>query len=505
MENQGNKQKMGLIALIMMIFTSVFGFTNVPRAFWLMGYSSIFWYILAALLFFVPYAFMLAEYGAAFKDAKGGIYTWMSRSFNPKFAFVGIFMWYASYIIWMVNVGTGIWVPLSNIIFGKDTTQSWSLFGLNGVQTLGILGIIWLVFVTWVSTHGLEKIQKFTSLGGISVAVINVAVLACGAIILVMNGHMAEPLSLQAFFKSPNEAYQTPLQILSFVVFAIFAYGGLEVVGGVVDQTEKPEKTFPKAIITSAVIIAVGYAVGIFIMGAFTDWNFAFEKFADGEVTMANVTYVALQNMGYQMGLAFHMGDAAAMTLGFWVARFVGLSMFLSLGGAYFTIIFSPLKQLLEGTPKELWPKKWSETKNGLPVNAMKIQTLIVAIIILLVSFGGKSAAKFFNILIAMTNVSMTIPYMFIAISFLGFKKHTDIEKPIQFYKKPWQAKLAVIVVTLVVGLANIFTIIQPAIDGDLATTLWSLAGPVIFSIVALVMFTRYEKKYGKTDAELGN
>ncbi|MDN5951472.1 MAG: amino acid permease, partial [Loigolactobacillus coryniformis] len=136
--------KLTLSALILMIFTSVFGFTNIPRAFYLMGYASIFWYIIAAVMFFIPFAFMLAEYGAAFKDYKGGIYSWMANSLNPQFAFVGTFMWYASYIVWMVNVGSGIWIPLSNAIFGVDETQQWSLFGLNGVQTLGVLAILWV-------------------------------------------------------------------------------------------------------------------------------------------------------------------------------------------------------------------------------------------------------------------------------------------------------------------------------------------------------------------------
>lgn len=501
LEQQNAKPKMTLIALVLMIFTSVYGFTNIPKAFWLMGYSSIIWYILAALLFFIPYAFMLAEFGAAFKDSKGGIYSWMAQSFNAKFAFIGIFMWYASYVIWMVNVGTGIWVPLSNIIFGEDRTQSWSLFGLNGVQTLAILGILFVIFVTWVSSHGIEKIQKFTSLGGAATALINVVVLLCGVIILVKNGHMAEPLSLQAFVHSPNPNYQSVLSVLSFLVFAVFAYGGLEVVGGLVDETEKPEKTFPKAVLLSAIIIAVGYAVLIFIMGAFTDWEFAFNKFVGGpeHVTMANVAYVALNNMGYQMGLAFGASDPTAVIIGQWVARYVGVSMFLALGGAYFTIVFSPLKQLIEGTPKELWPKSWSKTnKHGMPVTAMKWQATIVAVIIALVSFGGSSAAKFFDILVAMTNVSMTLPYMFIAFTFIGFKKKTEIEKPFEIYKKPWQAKLAVWIVLLVVGFANIFTIIQPAMEGDVAKTIWSIAGPVFFGIVAYVMFTRYEKKTGK-------
>ena len=38
-----------------------------PRAFYLMGYAAIPWYILSAILFFIPFAFMMAEYGAALK------------------------------------------------------------------------------------------------------------------------------------------------------------------------------------------------------------------------------------------------------------------------------------------------------------------------------------------------------------------------------------------------------------------------------------------------------
>lgn len=495
-----DKKKLTLVPLILMIFTSVYGFTNIVRAFWLMGYSSIIWYVLSALLFFVPYAFMLAEYGAAFKGSKGGIYTWMAESYNPRFAFVGIFMWYASYIIWMVNVSSSIWVPMSNIIFGVDKTQSWSLFGLSSTQTLGILGILLVCLITFIATHGVEKIQKFTSVGGTATALINLVVLLVGCVILVKNGHMQQSFELADFFShSPNPDYQSGLSILSFVVFAIFAYGGLEVVGGLVDETEKPEKTFPKAIVISAVIIAVGYSLLIFVMGMFTNWDFAFTQFLPKgeEVTMANVAYVGLNNMGYQLGLAFGAAKATAVVIGQWFARYVGLSMFLALGGAFFTIVFSPLKQLIEGTPKEIWPKSWEKTnKHGMPVTAMIWQAAAVCVIILFVAFGGAGAEKFFNILVAMCNVSMTIPYMFIAFAFYFFKKKQSIEKPFEMYKKPWQSTLAVIVVTLVVGLANIFTIIEPAMNGDLQTTIFSIAGPIIFTILALVLYSRYSKKH---------
>ena len=53
-ENTNVTKKLTLVSLILMIFTSVFGFANMPRAFYLMGYAAIPWYILSAILFFIP-------------------------------------------------------------------------------------------------------------------------------------------------------------------------------------------------------------------------------------------------------------------------------------------------------------------------------------------------------------------------------------------------------------------------------------------------------------------
>lgn len=171
-----------------MIFTSVFGFANMPRAFYLMGYFAIPWYILCALLFFIPYAFMMAEYGSAFRKETGGIYSWMEKSIGAKYAFIGTFMWYASYIIWMVNVASSIWIQLSTAISGFDKTSEWELFGIfNSTQTLGILGALWILLVTFVATKGVEKIAKVTSVGGTAVALMNIILLIGGIIVLIAN------------------------------------------------------------------------------------------------------------------------------------------------------------------------------------------------------------------------------------------------------------------------------------------------------------------------------
>lgn len=495
-----NEKKLTLTSLILMIFTSVFGFANIIRAFYLMGYSAIPWYVLSALLFFIPYAFMMAEYGSAFRKETGGIYSWMEKSIGSKYAFIGTFMWYASYIVWMVNVASSIWIPLSTAISGFDKTAQWTLFGIfNPTQTLGILGALWILLVTFVATKGVEKITKVTSVGGIAVALLNIILLFGGLIVLFINkGEFAQPMQdiVTSLTQSPNENYQTPVSILSFLTFAIFAFGGLEVLGGLVDKTENAEKTFPKGLTISAIVIAVGYSLGIFVTGMFTNWS---EVLSSSNVHMGNVAYVVMQNLGTQVGLSFGLSSNVSLEIGLWVARFVGISMFLALTGAFFTLTYSPLKTLIEGSPKKIWPGKLGEIKDGMPINAMKVQAAIVIVMILAIAFGGEGASEFFTLLILMTNVAMTIPYIFLSAAFPAFKKKQlsgKVEKSFVVYKSYKGALFASIVVSIVVGFANIFTIIEPALNGEMSKTVTMILGPVLFSIIAIILYNRYEKKY---------
>ncbi|WP_243686351.1 hypothetical protein [Lentilactobacillus rapi] len=47
--------KLTLMSVMLMIFTSTFAFDNTSIAYYTMGYAGIIWYVLAALLFFVPH------------------------------------------------------------------------------------------------------------------------------------------------------------------------------------------------------------------------------------------------------------------------------------------------------------------------------------------------------------------------------------------------------------------------------------------------------------------
>ena len=117
---------------------------------------------------------------------------------------------------------------------------------------------------------------------------------------------------------------------------------------------------------------------------------------------MANVSYIVIKNLGMEIGKALNLSQNTIDILGSLFARYIGLSMFLALLGAFFTLAYSPLKQLIDGTPSGIWPKSWTKKdKNNMPINAMWIQCFIVVGIILISSFGGKSASVFLNYLVS--------------------------------------------------------------------------------------------------------
>ncbi|HAL2850330.1 TPA: amino acid permease, partial [Escherichia coli] len=177
-------KKMSLIGLILMIFTSVFGFANSPSAYYLMGYSAISFYIFSALLFFIPFALMMAEMGAAYRKEEGGIYSWMNNSVGPRFAFIGTFMWFSSYIIWMVSTSAKVWVPFSTFLYGSDMTQHWHIAGLEPTQVVGLLAVAWMILVTVVASKGINKIARITAVGGIAVMCLNLVLLLVSITIL---------------------------------------------------------------------------------------------------------------------------------------------------------------------------------------------------------------------------------------------------------------------------------------------------------------------------------
>lgn len=489
-----NKKKIKLFGLVMMIFSTIFGFANTTVAYEQMGYGSILWYILAAIFFFLPCALMLAEYGAAFKEAKGGIYSWLAGSIGEKLAFIGTFIWLSSWVIWLVSTSNKVWIPLSALIFGKDTTQTWHFLGMNATQTVGLLAILWVLFITFFSTRGIDFVAKVGSIGGFFTIALNVIFcLASVVILFAQHGKLQQPItSVKDFVVSPNPDFSTTIALLSFIVYAIFAYAGMESMGGIMDDIDKPEKTFPRAVLISTVVIALSYSIMIFMWGISTNWQ---TVIGSKNANLGNITYVLMNNLGYVLGNALHLSPHTSLLLGDLMTRFAGLGMFIGYLGAFFILVYSPIKSFILGSDPKLWPKKMTKlNKAGMPAFSMWLQALIVCVFIFLVSFGGSAAQKFYTILTDMANVSTSFPYIFLIGAFPFFKQRKDIKRPFEFFKNKMWTNVVTIFVLIILAGGIIFTCIEPIFEHQYDTAFWTIIGPIFFGAVAWIFYYHANK-----------
>lgn len=488
--NQKSK-KITLMAFVLMILTSVFGVTNIGIGFYRMGYAAIPMFIIGGLIYFIPYIMMMVELATGFDQEEGGIYTWMEKSVSTKFAFIGIMMWYSSYVVWMFGKSFSMWAPLSFAIFGEDlTVQPFYIGGIDfGPFFLGILGILFMLFITWIIKKGVSRLAIISTIGGLSVIALNFILIIGGILAFGLSGfELQEPLTAASLWVSPNPEYQSMVPFLGFFVFAVFAYGGTEAIAGVAEDLEDPSK-LSRGIFLAAVFIVVCYVVGFFMVGAAMQWS----DFPEG-VSSLTALFLIMQNLGDTIA------GASGSLLGEFLKRFAGLGMFLSYSGAMIALCYAPLRQLIEGTPKTFWPESFQEVnENGIRVKAIQVQAFIVIGLIVVKSvlslISPEGAAALYELIISMTNVGMTIPYLFFIYAWFKFRKNNDLRKNIIMIKSQTLVTLAFVVTTIAVIFGNVFTIVSPFLDGNYQTGIWTIIGPIIFSIAAIVIYNKAENK----------
>lgn len=85
MKQQENEKKILWYSLAFMAFSTVWGFGNVINGFSEYGglKAIISWVIIFAI-YFVPYALMVGELGSAFKDAGGGVSSWILETISRE-------------------------------------------------------------------------------------------------------------------------------------------------------------------------------------------------------------------------------------------------------------------------------------------------------------------------------------------------------------------------------------------------------------------------------------
>jgi len=212
------------------------------------GTSSMSLWVLAALLFFVPTAFVVLELSTRF-PREGGLYAWSKEAFGEFHGFM------AGWTYW---VYTFFYFP--GLLMASAAMGAY-IGGSAGAQlidnrTFLIAGSIGLLFIAVVmNIVGLNVGKWLQNAGGIGTYVPLVMLIGLGAYIWHTRGSATH-------FTLHNMMPVWNWDTLNFWPQIAFAFTGLELVATMSEEIHDPRRTFPRAIFGSGISIALMYMAG---------------------------------------------------------------------------------------------------------------------------------------------------------------------------------------------------------------------------------------------------
>jgi len=201
-------------------------------------------WILAALLFFVPLAAVLAELSSRHPQ-QGGIYVWARRAFGPVHGFV------CGWCLWVNNLfyfpAVLLFAAANALIpFGADALSDSRVYSVTFV-----LGFLWAT--TFLNVLGFSSSKWLQHVGSVATWIPAAILIACGAVAFFTVG------SATSFAPSELLPRENFWDSMSFWSSLCFAFSGFEISSMVGQEVYNPRKTIPRSIVLSGIAITAIY------------------------------------------------------------------------------------------------------------------------------------------------------------------------------------------------------------------------------------------------------
>ncbi|HWX37874.1 MAG TPA: APC family permease [Candidatus Sulfotelmatobacter sp.] len=212
------------------------------------GQSSISLWILAAVLFFVPTAYVIVELSTRFPE-EGGLYVWTKEAFGDFHGFV------AGWTYWVYTI---FYFP--GLLLASTAMSAYvGGFGyawLAENRTFLLAGsLLMLAVAVWLNIIGLHIGKWLQNAGGVGTYVPLMMLVAVAVVLGWRHG------SVTHFTRAgmwPHWDWDT----VNFWPQLAFAFTGLELVSTMSEEVKDPQRTFPRAIFASGAMIASIYIAG---------------------------------------------------------------------------------------------------------------------------------------------------------------------------------------------------------------------------------------------------
>ena len=456
----------GKFALLSMTFAAVFNVRNIVNNNIELGLSSAPIFLLATVVYFIPFVFIIAEFVSANKDSESGMYDWLKQPLGTRMAFLGSFLYWFVNLFWFISLLPNVIAYASYAMLGYE-------FAFSPIVT-SIISIVLFAAATHISTKGASWLGKIAELVAYGVFAL-FAVYVIGALLALGGDHVpAQPISLEAMTPTVNWA------TLGIMWWIFQAAGGAETAAAYLNDVKGGQKSFIKVIIWAGVAIGIMYALGSLLVNVF--------------VAREDLTYSGgMVEIFTGMAQYFELSEAM-------VGRFVGVVLFIAMFGSMMMWTAAPVKIHFSEIPKGVYGEKTTElNEHGVPVRAAWWQFAFVFFMLVVNGFGSESVQDMMNTAINLTAGTAMLPPIFIMAAYFVFRwKHDDT--PREFRMGSRLFGMSVVSVLITIFIVSMAAAAFPAGTDLVKAFFINVFMTAVFSGLAYWWISRFEKKQLKKE-----
>ena len=240
--------KLSLFSLVLLIVAGIESIRTLPSTA-VFGSSLIFYYLLSAVIFLIPVAFVSAEFASRYPE-EGGVFHWIRRAFGDRAGVLAV---------WLQWINTMVWYPTMLVFLSG--TAAYLIDPALAQDKIYLLGASLCIFwsMTFLNLRGIQVSARMNSFCGSAGTLIPMCVLiGLGAWWVFSGKPLAGSFSWSEIVPSSNW-----LDGSSALVTIMASFLGMELAGVYVGDIQNPQKNFPKAIAASVAIL-----MGTMVLGA---------------------------------------------------------------------------------------------------------------------------------------------------------------------------------------------------------------------------------------------
>lgn len=238
--SQNKHKPLGVFSLAMINVIAVDSLRSLPVGAEY-GFSLVFFYVLAALFFFIPTALVSAELATAWPNT-GGSYVWIRTAFGHRWGFFAIWLQWIYNVVWYPTILSFIAATLAYLFDPELANHKWFILPV-------VLGTWWIV--TGINCFGMKVSSWISTFGALIGTLIPMTIITGLGVFWITNGQPTEVVfsveSLLPDFSNFNN--------LAFLTTIVFGLMGLEMSAIHAGDVRNPQRDYPRALLWSTALI----------------------------------------------------------------------------------------------------------------------------------------------------------------------------------------------------------------------------------------------------------